>query len=83
MDELEKIYVTINELSKKVNNIQSMIDVYFGYRCDVNEESIEITDGGLIDVADVLSSHDEAITELASIVSSLSDESSEEESEVL
>lgn len=73
--EKSEIFKAINNVSKKVNEIQKRLDDYLGNRCDANEKSIEMTDGGLIDVADVLSSHDEAITELASIVSNIKEES--------
>lgn len=76
------IYKAINAVSQKVNEIQKRLDDYLGNRCDANEKSIDITDGGLMDVANILSSHDEAITELASVVSNMSEELSNTESEV-
>ena len=73
--EKSEIFKAINNVSKKVNEIQKRLDDHLGYRCDTNEENIEVTDEGLIDVADIVSSHDEAITELASIVSNIKEES--------
>lgn len=73
--EKSEIFKAINNVSKKVNEIQKILDDHLGYRCDANEKNIEVADGGLIDVADIVSSHDEAITELASIVSNIKEES--------
>lgn len=76
------IYKAINAVSQKVNEIQKRLDDYLGNRCDANEKNLDTTDGGLMDVANILSSHDEAITELASIVSNMSEDLSNKESEV-
>lgn len=69
MKDKKAIYIAINNISKKINEIQRSLDNFFGCKCEKNEKSIETTDGGLIDVADILSAHDEAIEELASIIS--------------
>lgn len=62
----------INSLSKKVNDIARRLDSFLGSRCDKNVEEIRIADGGIMDMANIISAHDEAITELANIVSDLS-----------
>lgn len=64
----------INEVSKKVNDIQRRLDAFFNDRCDENKESVNITDGGVIDIAELLSLHNDAIIELADIVSELAEE---------
>lgn len=61
----------INSLSKKINDIQLQLDRYFGNRCDQNSENIKIDENGLLEVAETVSLHDEAITELAQLVSDL------------
>ena len=61
----------INNLSKKINDIQLQLDRYFGNRCDQNSENIKIDENGLLEVAETVSLHDEAITELAQLVSDL------------
>lgn len=62
----------INALSKKVNDLTRRLDSYLGSRCDQNAEEISVADGGIMDMAYIISSHDEAIAELAEIVSDLS-----------
>lgn len=62
----------INALSKKVNDLTRRLDSYLGSRCDQNAEEISLADDGIMDIANVVSSHEEAITELAAIVSELS-----------
>ena len=62
----------INALSKKVNDLTRRLDLYLGSRCDQNAEEINLADGGIMDMANIISSHDEAIAELAEIVSDLS-----------
>ena len=61
----------INSLSKKINDIQLQLDKYFGNRCDENSNNIKMDENGLLDVAETVSLHDEAITELAQLVSDL------------
>ena len=61
----------INSLSKKINDIQLQLDRYFGNRCNQNSENIKIDENGLLEVAETVSLHDEAITELAQLVSDL------------
>ena len=62
----------INAISKKVNDLARRLDEHLGNRCDQNAEEISLADGGIMDMANIISSHDEAITELAAIVSDLS-----------
>ena len=42
--ERDEIFKAINNVSKKVNDIQKRLDEYFGNRCDVNEEGISVVD---------------------------------------
>lgn len=44
MNDTNAIYIAINEVSKKVNDIQKRLDSYLGSRCDTNEENISIVD---------------------------------------
>lgn len=61
----------LNNLSKKINAIQLQLDRYFGIRCDENLENIKMDENGLLEVAETVSLHDDAITELAQLVSDL------------
>ena len=62
----------LKSLSEKINAVDRKIDKYFGNRCDQNAEEISVADGGIVEMADIISAHDEAITELATLVSGLS-----------
>lgn len=61
----------INELSKKINSIQLQLDRYFTMKHEENLTDIKSSENGLLEVAEMISSHDEAISELAGIVSEL------------
>ena len=61
----------INELSKKMNSIQLQLDRYFSMKHEENLTDIKLSENGLLEVAEMISSHDEAISELAGIVSEL------------
>ena len=61
----------INKLSKKINSIQLQLDRYFSIKHEENSADIKLSENGLLEVADMVSLHDEAIFELAEIVSEL------------
>lgn len=56
----------INNLSKRVNKIEKNLEKFL-------LDKQEITNGGLADIADIISIHDEAITDLASLVSEIAE----------
>lgn len=72
-----EIAKAINRLSEKINNVQKRIDQYFENRCDQSAESISLTDGGIMDMAEIVSTHEEAIKELAGIISDMAEEKGE------
>ena len=55
----------INKLSKKINSIQLQLDRYFSIKHEENSADIKLSENGLLEVADMVSLHDEAIFELA------------------
>ena len=61
----------LNELSKKINAIQLQLDRYFTIKHEENLTDIKLSENGLLEVAEMVSLHDEAISELARIVSEL------------
>ena len=61
----------LNELSKKINSIQLQLDRYFTIKHEENSADIKLSENGLLEVAEMISSHGEAISELAGIVSEL------------
>lgn len=61
----------LNELSKKINAIQLQLDRYFTIKHEENLTDIKLSENGLLEVAEMVSSHDEAISELVGIVSEL------------
>lgn len=61
----------INELSKKMNSIQLQLDRYFSMKHEENLTDIKLSENGLLEIAEMVSSHDEAISELAGMVSEL------------
>ncbi len=69
----EEIAKALRELSEKINDVQRKIDRYFNNRCDNNAENIALVDCGIMDMAGEVSVHDEAIKELANVVSDLAE----------
>lgn len=65
----------LKTLSEKINAVDRKIDKYFGNRCDQNAEEISVADGGIMEMADIISAHDEAIGELANLISDMMTES--------
>ena len=61
----------LNELSKKINSIQLQLDRYFTIKHEENLTDIKLSENGLLEVAEMVSLHDEVISELARIVSEL------------
>ena len=44
MNDINAIYMAINAVSQKVNDIQRRLDEHLGNRCDTNEENISVVD---------------------------------------
>ncbi|MCM1089131.1 MAG: hypothetical protein NC419_13325 [Muribaculaceae bacterium] len=63
----------INNISKRLNSVEQKMESYLLERHEENKEAIATTDGGVVDIADVVSAHDEAIAELAGIISVMSE----------
>lgn len=61
----------LNELSKKINSIQLQLDRYFSMKHEENSADIKLSENGLLDIAEIVSSHDGAIFDLAEVVSAL------------
>lgn len=59
----------INDLSKRMNNIEQQLEKFLLLKHEENREAIRTADGGIVDIAEIVSTHDEAIAELAEIVS--------------
>lgn len=58
----------INNVSKRLNEVESRLDQFFMEKHNESTKSIETTDGGLVEVADLVSAHDDAIVELAELI---------------
>jgi methyl-accepting chemotaxis protein len=64
-----EIAKALNALSVKINELARRIDVFFNSRCDTNKEYIGDNTSGIIDLANVSSEFDGAITEMAELLS--------------
>ena len=69
--EREEIYQAINEVSNKINDLSVRLDEYIQkLNADANEK-ITVNSGGIDGLADMVSAHDGAIEELATMVSEM------------
>ena len=64
----------INNLSKRLNDVEYKLESFLLSKHKENKEAIEISDGGIVDLAEMLSVHDEAIAELAEMVAAEKEE---------
>lgn len=64
----------INNVSKRLNEVEKKLESFLLGKHKENRESIAVTDGGLVDVAEAVSVQDEAITELAGLLAGLASE---------
>ena len=70
-EEIKAIYKAINNVSKRVNDVsQKLDDVMQKLNADTNEK-ITVNSGGIDGLADMVSTHDGAIEELATMVAEL------------
>lgn len=58
----------INNVSKRLNEVERQLEQFLLGKHEENKTSIETTDGGVAELADLISVHDDAIAELAEIV---------------
>lgn len=63
----------LNKILKRLNEVELKMEQFLLSKYHENKESINLTEVGIMDVADVLSVHDEAIEELAEIVAEMSE----------
>ena len=69
--ERKEIYQAINEVSNKVNDVSQKLDeVMQKLNANANEK-ITVNSGGIDGLADMVSAHDGAIEDLATIVAEL------------
>lgn len=64
----------INNLSKRMNAMERKLEDFLLAKHEENKLAIETADGGIMDIAEVVSIHDEAIAEIAGAVSGLAEE---------
>lgn len=60
----KEIATAINNVSKRVTEIEKKLEQFL-------LDKQEVTNGGLADIADVINTHDEAIADLAAVVSEI------------
>lgn len=65
------IYKAINNVSKKVNDVSQKLDEVMQILNASANEKISVNSGGIDGLADMISAHDGAIENLATIVSEL------------
>lgn len=61
-----KVLIAINNISKRLNKVERKLEKFL-------LDKQEITNGGLADIADIISIHDEAIADLAGLVSEIAE----------
>ena len=70
-NEKAEIYKAINNVSKKINDVESKLDDVLHCLHLKNAEKITDNENGILDMADSVSAHDEAIIELAELISNV------------
>lgn len=63
-----QIYKAINAVSNRLNEVNYKLDTLIQYLDKENKDNINLNAGGLNEIADITSTHDEAIAELAELV---------------
>lgn len=66
-----EIAKAINTLSKRLFNVEQKLEKFLLDKHNENKERIEVSDGGIIDMAETISLHDEVICELAEVISNI------------
>ena len=72
--EREEIYKAINDVSNKVNDISQKQDEIMQMLNRKANEKISVNAGGIDDLGSAVTAHDEAIDELATMITSLESE---------
>ena len=67
----KEIIKVFNNLSKRLFRVEKKLETFLLDKHYQNKEKIETSDGGIMDIADILSLHDEVICELAEVLSSI------------
>lgn len=66
-----EILKAINTLSKRLFSVEQELEKFLLDKHNKNKERIETSDGGIMDMAETISLHDEVLCELAEVVSNI------------
>ena len=69
----KEIAKAINDVSRRLTEAEQKIELFLLNKHEQNKEAISITDDGVVDIADILNTHDEAIADLANVISEISE----------
>lgn len=58
----------IADVTKRLNDVEKQLETFLLGKYEENKRSIATTDGGIVDIAEIVSTHDETIAELAELV---------------
>ena len=72
--ERSEIYKAINNVSKKVNDVSQKLDEFIQQLNAQTEEKVLLNSGAVDDIGSVVTTHDEAIEELAIMIAGLESE---------
>ena len=70
-NEKMEIYKAINDVSNKLNGVSVKLDKLITRLNQEAHEKIDVNMGGIDDIATIVSTHDEAIDELATLISGM------------
>ena len=70
-EEIKAIYKAINNVSKRVNDVSHKLDEVMQILNASANEKISVNSGGIDGLADMVSAHDGAIEELATMVAEM------------
>ena len=70
-EEIKAIYKAINNVSKRVNDVSKKLDEVMQILNASANEKISVNSGGIDGLADMVSAHDRAIEELATMVAEM------------
>ena len=73
-NDIENIYKAINRVSNRVNDMSEKLDSVMQTLNAQANNKISVNAGGIDDIADMTATHDSAIDDLATIVSTLGGE---------
>jgi methyl-accepting chemotaxis protein len=68
-----RIYQAINAVSQRVNNVQKLLDRLTLAKHQENADKITEDESGMIDIAELIDEQNDAILELADIVSQMAE----------